>query len=207
MAREKAPKLSSITKIIKSHICNSNLKYPEKWEKDLETELDWQEIWRETFKVKSSHFILSNYKMVTRAYFSNDNLKNINTPLMCSWCNSSVASFRHKIWSCHHIVSFWEKIMQICQELFNLGSVTRPLLLLLLPLPLPSDLNSIQKEVLRVMTAAARNLVAKSWQSKDPPGTTAWIQLSISNLQQELYFNLTESSYIEEILRSLTNFR
>lgn len=145
----------------------SNIQIQTKWERDLAANcLDWDAIWENVFSAsKNPNHQLIQFKFCHRAYWTPIDRFHAkqSTSLNCSLCNKGIpGTFKHMVWDCEEVHSFWREVTFILSELLELDIPLQPSLLLL------NDDSQIectekQRKVCLAGLTAAKKLIVQRW--------------------------------------------
>lgn len=177
--------ISRIYNILTSSI--SKMHYMQKWEQDMEMELD-MEVWNKIIlnaskSLVNTSMIEANYKVMMRWYMVPERIATFvpgASPRCFRGCNVN-GTFYHTWWTCPKVRRFWIRTYNLIYSLTQANLVKSPLHALL-----GRPVEGTSKSMRRLITfifVAARISIAKSWKSPTVPfyllkAKLSWIMIN-----------------------------
>lgn len=191
----KTTQLKGITKKIYNILGDLNTdksnKVKDQWEVDLGPieDVAWDELCSRPFKALASNSTWERqFKILHRIYITPEKRHRMFPALsnLCNKCQSAVGSLFHCLWSCPHILQFWESVIDKLRLIFRyqlqLGART---CLLGLNDELPDNFRN--RDLLHILLHCARKCIMVLWISDRVPSLSQWTQTIISIIPMEAF--------------------
>ena len=200
--RKLVSKLYSRIQSIKKH---STDKIRLKWEKESPTVITEEE-WLNICSVQSTSTSSGLWRdfcwrNLVR-YFITPKLKYVQTGetargLCWRTCGEQLADHFHIFWSCPAIQPYWQKITQVVQNIFG-DEINSSFSTIYLGNIAPHILGR-DKYLLKILLAASKKTVTRSWLQATPPAESDWINIvtNIQNMERMTFsLNLQTDKYL-----------